>query len=280
MGFFAVLAAKLGAGHAYGVDPNPSLEVAREVAEANGVADRTTFVRGLSTDLELPQRADVIVSDVRGALPWMQTIVGTITDARERLLAPGGVLIPGRDEVWGAIAEAPDVHAKYVSPWDDNDHGLDLSAARRRATDHVAKGRVTGDQLLTDPQRIAVLDWPTITDPNASADLDWTAPRPGTAHGLSVWFDTELVPGVGYSNAPWEPHIPIYSQMFFPFREAVPVEKDDSMIRVRFQARLVGTRYVWSWATRITGPSGDERAAFDQASFGAEVVAVEDETDD
>ena len=278
MGFFAVLAATFGAGHVYGVDPNRSLDIARQIAAANGVADRTTFVRGLSTGLDLPRRADVIISDIRGALPWMQTIVASIVDARERLLAPGGTLIPGRDEVWGTLVEAPELYAKYVAPWDDNAFGLDLSAARVRTTDHVAKGHVQAENLLTEPQRIALLDWTTITDPNTATVLEWEVPRAGTVHGLSVWFDTELVPGVGYSNAPTAPHIPIYSQMFFPFRDAVGLDPGDR-VTVRFQAKLsAAARYVWSWATRVTSASGAPKASFDQASFATDFVVPE--TDD
>ena len=268
-GFFAILAARFGAGHVYGIDPNPSLDLARTLAEANGVGDRCTFVRGLSTDFDIPQRADVIVSDVRGALPWMQTIVHTITDARERLLAPGGTLIPARDEVWAAVVDAPKVYDRIVGPWTDNEFGLDLSAARKRVADHAGKGHVTGDNLLVDPQLVATLDWATITDPNATANLVWTAERSGTAHGVSMWFDTELAPGIGYSNAPTEPHMPIYSQMFFPFREAVGIEVGDG-IQISFRAHLVKARYVWSWSTTITSSGGDTRASFDQASFGAE----------
>jgi protein arginine N-methyltransferase 1 len=35
-----------------------------------------------------------------------------------------------------------------------------------------------------------------------AGELTWTAERPVTAHGLVVWFDTELAEGIGFSNAP------------------------------------------------------------------------------
>jgi hypothetical protein len=61
---------------------------------ANGYADRITFHQTLSSAITLPQPADVIVSDLRGVLPLMQHHIPAIVDARQRLLAPGGVLIP------------------------------------------------------------------------------------------------------------------------------------------------------------------------------------------
>lgn len=274
VGFFAVLAAKFGAGRVHGVDPNPYIKVAREIAAANGVADRVTFNRGLSTDLDLPQRADVIISDIRGALPWLHHHISSIVDARERLLAKGGVLIPARDHVWAAVVEAPSLYAKYASPWDDNEYGLDLSAARVRATEVVRKGHVTSDALLVEPARVASLDYATITDANLRATLNWTADRAGDAHGLSVWFDTELVAGVGYSNAPTEPHIPMYSQVFFPWRTEVALAPGDE-ITVTLRAHLVGVKYVWGWSTRVCSATGTSKASFDQSNFGAEDLGDE-----
>lgn len=270
-GFFAILAARFGAGRVYGVDPNGAVDVAAELAAANGVADRITFIRGLSSDLELDEPADVIVSDIRGALPWYHRHIPSIVDARERLLAPGGVLIPGRDRVWAAVVEAPALYATYVAPWDGGAHGLDLSAARRRVTDSVRKVPAGELAPVGEPALMATLDYATVTDPDVRATLRWTVPRPATGHGVCAWFDTELVPGVGFSNAPKERRIPMYSQVLFPWRRAVALAAGDG-VEVDFRARLNEHRYVWSWSTRVRSSGGEPKASFDQASFAAEIA--------
>lgn len=268
-GFFALLAAKFGARHVYAIDPSPSVHVGRELAVANGVDDRITFMQKRSTQVTLPECADIIVSDIRGILPWLQHHIPSIADARERLLAPDGVLIPKQDTVWAAVVHAPKLYAPHVAPWDDNAYGLDLSAARRRTTNHLHKGYVKPEQLLVEPQLIATLHYPTITDPNAQAAPHWIAPQTGRAHGLSVWFDTELVPGIGYSNAPSAPHIPIYSQIFFPWTEPVDLVEGDR-IAATFRVHLMQQRYVWHWTTRIDHADGHTpKARFAQASFAA-----------
>lgn len=266
VGYFAVLAARFGARHVYGVDPNPAIVLAPEIAAANDVAERTTFLRGLSTEIDLPERVDVIVSDIRGSLPWLQAHIPAIADARARHLVPGGVLIPARDDVWATVVRAPRVFARHVAPW--SDHEIDLAPARRRACDHVRKAPVSADAMVVEPQRVATLDYSTISDPDASAELRWTVTAATSAHGLAMWFDTELIDGVTFSNAPSEPQIPTYSQTFFPWREPIELEVGDE-IAVRFRCRLAGRGYVWSWATRVRSPSGDVRAGFDQVSLGA-----------
>src|SRR3990172_9477648 len=130
-GVLAVLACRLGASRVYAVEPSPVIQVAREIAAANGCADRIEFIEGLSTQLTLPVQADVIVSDLRGILPLFQTHLPSIADARRRFLKPGGALIPKRDAVWASVVETPERYSRVVDCWEKNPLQQDLSPARR-----------------------------------------------------------------------------------------------------------------------------------------------------
>ena len=120
-GVFALLACKLGAQRVYAVEPNNVISVAREAAVANGFADRIEFFESLSTAITLPEPATIIISDLRGVLPWFEQHIPSIIDARERHLARGGVLIPKRDLLWAAVVEAPEQYEDLVGAW----HKLD-----------------------------------------------------------------------------------------------------------------------------------------------------------
>src|SRR6185503_18642477 len=99
-GVFALLACKLGARRVYAVEPSNVIGLAREAADANGCADRIQFFEKLSTEITLDEPATIIISDLRGVLPWFQQHIPSMIDARKRLLASGGTLIPQRDTVW------------------------------------------------------------------------------------------------------------------------------------------------------------------------------------
>jgi hypothetical protein len=43
----------------------------------------------------------------------------------------------------------------------------------------------------------------------------WSETRTGTGHGIVVWFEADLVEGVGFSNSPGAPET-IYGSLFFP----------------------------------------------------------------
>ena len=74
-GIMAVLACQLGASRVYAIESDEIIQVARAIAAANGCADRIEFIEDLSTKVTLPVRADVIVSDMRGVLPFLGTIL-------------------------------------------------------------------------------------------------------------------------------------------------------------------------------------------------------------
>src|SRR5882672_2715616 len=60
-GICALIACALGARRVYAIEPNDAIEVAREIAAANGYTDRIEFHQAVSTDVTLPERGDVIV---------------------------------------------------------------------------------------------------------------------------------------------------------------------------------------------------------------------------
>ena len=67
MGIFAFLASQAGARKVYAIEPCEVIAVARELAQINGYLERIEFVENVSSSVTLPERADVIVSDLGGA---------------------------------------------------------------------------------------------------------------------------------------------------------------------------------------------------------------------
>jgi len=273
-GIFALLACRFGAGRVYAIEPAPAIEAARLLATANGLSDGITFLQDLSTRVTLTEPADVIVSDLRGVLPLFQNHVPSIVDARRRLLAPRGVLIPQRDTLWAAVVEAPETYAGVLTGYGPDIDGLDMRAARRIVTSCWTKARFRPDQLLTEPARWGELDYRTVETPSVAADLEWTAARPGTAHGLCLWFDATLADGICFSNAPCAAEH-IYGSAFFPLASPAPVEAGDS-IECSIRADLVHDDYVWSWHTRVrsAGCAGSPRAEFRQSTLQAALVPL------
>jgi protein arginine N-methyltransferase 1 len=266
-GFFAVLACRLGARRVIAIEPDNVIEIARKVAAANQCANKIKFVQDFSLNVSLDEPADVIISDLRGLLPWFQKHLPAILDARKRLLAPGGKLIPSGDTVWAALVESAELYSPYQDPWCSAPLGVDLAAARQFAVNLWKKGHgVLASQLLGEPRLWARLDYASVEDLNVSSRVVWTLGKAGTAHGILIWFDTVLCEGIGFSNSPTDPQL-IYGNAFFPFSMPIELSEGD-LLTADLRATLVGEDYVWSWKTVVSsGNPPRVRSDFNQSTF-------------
>jgi type I protein arginine methyltransferase len=273
-GVFAVLACQLGAERVFAIEPAEIIQVAREVAAANGCAGKIEFFEGLSNKVTLPAGADVILSDLRGILPLFERHIPAIADARRRFLAPGGTMIPRRDTLWAALVEAPKSYGEVVDPWDLNPFGQNLSPARHLAVNNAQKVRVSPAQLLTGHKLWATLDYSSIQSPDVRGNLEWTVERAGTGHGIVLWFDADLAEEVGFSNAPGAPET-IYGSFFFPWTQPVRLAQGQSVC-VNLAAKLVENDYLWRWTTRIEPlrESGASPIQFDQSQLAGAVLSA------
>jgi type I protein arginine methyltransferase len=272
-GIMAVLACHLGARRVYAIESSPIIQLARRIAAANGCADKIEFIEGVSTQVTAPIQADVIVSDLRGAVPLLETHIPSIVDARRRFLAPGGTLVGRADKLWVAIVEAPVQYSKFVDPWEHNSIGQDLTSARGMVVNDIHRLRPAAEQLLTSPNLWATLDYTRIEDPDVQGELAWRVKRDGTGHGIVVWFDVDLADGVGFSTGPGSPE-GVYPPLFLPWQEPVVLVAGQSVC-VRLTAKLLEKGYFWRWVTRIesAGRPGEIAAQFDQSQIRGAVLS-------
>lgn len=133
-GILAATAAMCGAKHVYAVEQTDFIEVARAVFKANGLDDKITLIRGNSKDIELPQKATVLVSEIIGNDPFDEGILATFKDAKQRLLTADARLIPSQIHVYAALWEMPDglyskniPAQKNIEQWKEW-YGIDFSA--------------------------------------------------------------------------------------------------------------------------------------------------------
>jgi protein arginine N-methyltransferase 1 len=263
-GIFSLLAARLGARRVYAVEPDESLELARRLAAENGLQDRIEFFPHFSREVTLPERAHVLVSDLRGVLPPSPGHIPAVVDARRRLLVDNPVLIPVRDTMRGAPVCAPEAYARLAAGWDLSPMGLGFGSVRRMATNYWIRAEVCAEQLLAEPCTWAVLDYARVTDADVRGTMRWTVERAETAHGFAVWFDAALADGVGFSNAPG-PTETVYNRGFFPWPQPVALAAGDA-VEVALSADLVGRDYVWTWRT-IVRPLAGGVSRFEQSTF-------------
>lgn len=195
-GVLAFLALQAGARRVYAVDRHPILHVARAVARDNGFADRIVFIDGDSRDVRLPERADLVVSDLVGQLGVDEHLAECLVDARRRWLRKGGHLVPGRVEIWARPVQAPGIYRKAVYPG-RTCPGIRFDALHAMASNVLHFLWRSVGRPLGAPLRLARFDlerdpppWPK------KGGAGCRVTRAGTLHGFLGWFIAEFAPGV------------------------------------------------------------------------------------
>jgi SAM-dependent methyltransferase len=211
-GILAITAAKAGVKHVYAVEPTAIIEAARQAAKDNGVDDRITFIRAWAEDIDLPEKATLLTTDIIGNEPLEMKIWETIADARERLLAPDARLIPAHITSRVCLVEGdPEVirqhrpDTEHVQRWREDfgiDFGAFLAAVPDRRVGFYIEPQVARHwQVLSDRQRLFDVDLGT--DPHPfTARTNLTASSRGRAHGVLSYLEARLSPHTLLSTDP------------------------------------------------------------------------------
>ena len=266
-GILALLACRFGARKVIAVEPGNVIDLAKEICAANGWSDNIRFYQQRSVDIALSEPVDVIVSDLRGVLPLFQQHIPSIIDARDRLLARGGALVPMRDRLFLSIVSAGHLMDAYRHPWVDSPYGIRMQPVADHLFHRWRKASFQKQDLLSSPVHWATLDYRTISQTDVQGSVEMKITKERKAHGFAAWFDTELLADVGFSTAPGGGET-IYGQAFFPWPEAVALAPGDT-VTVRLKAVYAGNDYIWWWDSTICPEKGASRpkAEFRQSTF-------------
>ena len=271
-GLFAMIACQAGARRVYAIEPDAVIDVARQMASANALGHSIEFIQALSTQVTLPEPVDVIVSDLRGVLPFFQGHIPAISDARRRFLKPGGVQIAQKDTIWLSCIEAPELHESITAPWTGSPYGLAMTAVLDLTLNQWRRADIEAGQMITPPQCCGEIDYETVEETGFRASVSVRANRNGTCHGVGVWFDSLLADGVQLSNSPDAPRL-IYGKAFFPWPRPIPIEKGDS-INVDLKCELVDGEYVWVWESSLRPARGAGAVHFRQSEFFGQPLSL------
>lgn len=273
-GVLSALACRAGAGRVYMIEQARILGFARELLHDNGLADRVVCVEGHSTECQLPEPVDVIVTETIGVAGFDEGILGYVIDARRRLGRTSGggpVAIPRRLALWTAPVSDPDLFDRLVTRWNRKLAGLNLRALASRAANNIYQCQIEADRLAAGGRELVSVDLGTLEHPFVEGTATFSFARPEMIHGFAVWFEAELADGVTLSNAPDAASTAASNvgqhwwQGFLPLAEDFRVAAGDELT-IAVQVNDGG---LWRWRGELNGHS-----RFDQCTaFGAPLDA-------
>ena len=204
-GILAIAAVHAGAQHVYAIEEGRIARVARALFEANGIADHITLVRGWSTEVRLPQRGDVLISELIGNEPLAERVIGITKDALRRLLKPGARLVPSGLKIFGLPVTIPDTELsrrtflpEVVQNW-QSWYGMEFSPLSdvelfSNLVDFVNPYTVRVWKSLSPPVLLADVDFKTWRGFRIDETKTVTANASGQLNGLIVYFELMVGP--------------------------------------------------------------------------------------
>jgi protein arginine N-methyltransferase 1 len=261
-GILSFMACAAGARRIYAIEASDAIAYGELLASSAGFLDRVQFIHQPTSQVTLPERADVLVADIHDTFGLQAGGLGTFIDARDRLLKPGGILIPSSIELFVSPVEAPDLYRKTVEVWCQRIHGVDLTPLRNLAVNQTWPGRFDARQLLAAPAPLSSAPLATMEAPHIGGNAHITAARSGLVHGICGSFVTTLAEGVTVGNAPGDSGTTNFAQAFFPIDTPYAVAADDDVAIAIESFDAIQTR----WQMTIASPGGVE-AHFEQSTF-------------
>ncbi len=205
-GLLAMMAASLGAARVTSCEAEPLIAAtAEQVIAANGLAQAIAVVAKrsdqLSVGAELPERADLLVTETFSSELLGENAIASIEDAKRRLLAPGARVIPAAAGIMIALFGGDEIAANLAV---GDCCGFDL----RRFNAIVPRKQVVsrndlGIELLSDVAEAFRFDFQKdAVFPEAKKTLGLQIKRAGLCYGIIQWIRLQLDEHSVFENHP------------------------------------------------------------------------------
>ena len=226
----ARLAVKAGARKVYAIEllERPAQQ-AKALVESLGLTNKIVVIHGRSQEVELPEKADLCVSENVGHVGGAEGCDVLLHDAR-RFLRPDGVFVPHRCETHVAVIQLPDdflrdpafaaVGANHAEQsWRSAGYKYDLRLC------------VTGasrEMLRSTAGVFEDVDFTQTPVGRYERDLRLQITRTSRIDGFLLWLNLEAAPGETLEtlgrNDTW---LPVYLPVFYP---GVDVSEGDEIV--------------------------------------------------
>ena len=273
-GILSLFAARAGAARVYAVERTTVAVLAQELAAANGVAEIVEVIQGDITDIELPERVDVIVSEWLGGFGIDEGMLVPVIVARDRWLKPGGVMVPRSVTAWTGLVQ--DRHLGQTMGFlRDDPYGLRLDGLVEMTVNEIiysgsSRHLREGDRR-SEPGALWTTDAELISLERAQAPHEAETllhvRDPGTANALALWFDADLAPGIALAVGPGDPPTH-WGMTTAPLHS--PVELTPG-IDVRARVRTAPARPEGTWTRWAIAMPGGDWEEHDERSIWEEI---------
>jgi len=232
-GILSMFAAQAGAKAVVGVDCSDIIYQAMDIVRENKMDEKIKLVKGRLEETELPyEKYDIIVSEWMGYFLLFEGMLDSVLAARDKYLAPGGMVLPNRCTLELCAIADPERYDSLVGFWSDV-YGYKMSCMRSPILGEASVEVVPSQYVVSNSVNVLDLNINTCsvadTEFNSSFDLHITKDCDLT--GILGYFDTffDLSTPVMFSTGP---HVKPthWKQTVFYLPEKLPVKENQTLV--------------------------------------------------
>ncbi len=208
-GLLAMMAARAGAKQVITCELiKPIADIAQEIIQLNGLADKISVINkksfNLSIGVDLPEPADVLVSEIFDVGLLGENAIPTIKHARTYLLKPHAKIIPKSATVYAALIESQELANEDRVELISN---FDLSPFNRFSSNFTYLQKQLNHyshRSLSAPFEVFSFDFYTDLALEAEKIIEVPVAESGTCHGFVFWFRLWLDDEIFVDTSPYE----------------------------------------------------------------------------
>jgi type III protein arginine methyltransferase len=231
-GLLSMMSARAGAAHVTACEAVAVIaDRARDIVAKNGLASRITVIGKPSHQLEigkdLPQRAEVLVTETFSSGLINESVLPTIEHAHANLLLPAATVIPAAASAMGYLAGGQMLRGLIYA---EKINGFDMSPFNDFAPANF--GMLLDrfpHEVMSDDVELMRFDLREASFPMANRRVNIEVKRAGVCLGVVQWIKLELDAQTQYenrpsSNAPFNGH---WTQVVYRFPKPINVVAGD-----------------------------------------------------
>jgi len=191
-GILSMFSAEGGASQVVGVDCSDILYQAMDIVRENSLEDKVRLVKGRLEDIELPvKQFDIIVSEWMGYFLLFEGMLDSVLSARDKYLAPGGIILPNRCTISLALMSDISTYASLVDFWDDV-YGYKMTCMRDPILGEANVQIIENSSIASNEAKVLELDLNScsVSDTEFESPFSFTISRPCNLTAVVGWFDT------------------------------------------------------------------------------------------
>ena len=256
-GILSIASVKAGAKKSFAIEKATIAKASKKIIYDNGLSSKIVVIKGDVNHLELPEKADIIVSEWMGIHVFQENMLFDLLDVKDKHLKEGGILIPNMVSLFIAPIKTETINEKEIAFWEAPLEGISLKEIGWLSMNDTYIDNISAYDLASDGKCVFILNLHEIQKNELNKIVmteEFSFEKPQRINGICGWFTAqlseEIVLDTGPHAAPTH-----WKQTIYPIYPGVDVNTGDTMIaRIIAEPNNGFTHFTWSVSVKGKEP--------------------------